>query len=251
MATGSVFITGATAGIGAACARRFAASGSPLVLVGRRGERLETLAASLDVPCRTVVLDVRDRAAVEKAVEALDGPFADVEVLVNNAGLALGLTPAQEADPDDWETMVDTNVKGLLYCTRAILPGMVARRRGHVINLGSVAGSYPYPGGHVYCGTKAFVHQFSLSLRADLLGTNVRVTSIEPGMVETEFSEVRLRDPEAAKRVYEGLTPLTADDIADTIHWVATRPAHVNVNRLEVMPVEQAFSPFAFHREGG
>jgi 3-hydroxy acid dehydrogenase/malonic semialdehyde reductase len=172
-----------------------------------------------------------------------------VTTLVNNAGLALGMGPAQSADLADWDAMVDTNIKGTMYCTHALLPGMIARNRGYVMNLGSVAASYPYPGGHVYCGTKAFVHQFSLALRSDLLGTRVRVTVIEPGMAETEFSQVRFKgDDTKAKAIYAGAEALTAEDIADTIHWCLTRPPHVNVNTLELMTVRQAFSPFAVAR---
>ncbi|WP_372006687.1 SDR family oxidoreductase [Tistrella mobilis] len=245
----TVLITGATAGFGAALARAYAASGDRLVLVGRRTERLEALKAELGGEVHVVTLDVRDRKAVEEAMAALPAPFDAVDVLINNAGLALGLNPAPSADLDDWDTMIDTNIKGLTYMTRAMLPGMVARDRGHIINLGSVAGTYPYPGGNVYGGTKAFVHQFSLNLRADLLGANVRVTSIEPGMADTEFSTVRFGgDKERAAKVYEGMTPMSADDIANVIHWVSKTPRHVNINVLELMPVMQAFNAFAVKR---
>jgi len=197
-----------------------------------------------------VELDVRDKNAVDQTIESLPEGFDKIDVLVNNAGLALGMGPAHTADMDDWEGMIDTNIKGLMYCTRAILPGMVERDRGHVINLGSVAGSYPYPGGNIYGASKAFVHQFSLNLRADLIGHQVRVTSVEPGMAETEFTEVRLKgDAAKAKTVYQGMQPATADDIADVIRYVATTPAHVNINRIEIMPVQQAFQAFAVHRE--
>ncbi len=246
----TVLITGATAGFGAAAARRFAKAGARLVLAARRTDRLRALEAELEVPVHVVTLDVRDRAAVEQAVAALPPAFREVDVLVNNAGLALGLEPAQRADLDDWDTMVDTNIKGLMYVTRAVLPGMVARDRGHVINLGSVAGTYPYPGGNAYGGTKAFVKQFSLNLRADLLGSRVRVTNIEPGMCETEFSVVRFKgDADKAAKVYENTLALSADDIAECIFWTAALPAHMNINSLEVMPVTQAFSPFAVHRD--
>jgi len=192
---------------------------------------------------------VRDNAAVERAVAALPAEFAEIDLLVNNAGLALGLQPAHKTDLADWERMVDTNIKGLMYCTRAVLPGMVARDRGHVVNLGSVAGEWPYPGGNVYGGTKAFVRQFSLNLKADLLGTRVRVSEIEPGMAESEFSLVRFGgDAEKAKAVYAGTQPLTPEDIADTVHWIASRPAHVNINTISLMPTCQAFSPFAVKR---
>jgi 3-hydroxy acid dehydrogenase/malonic semialdehyde reductase len=246
----TVFITGATAGFGEATARLFIREGHKVIGTGRRQERLDALAKELGEKFHGVCLDVRDNDAVKAAVASLPGNFALVDVLVNNAGLALGLEPVQEAHMGDWETMVDTNIKGMLYCTRALLPGMVERDRGHVINLGSVAGTYPYPGGNVYGATKAFVHQFSLAIRADLLGRNVRVTSVEPGLAETEFSLVRFKgDSGKAKTPYAGLQPLTGADIADIIHYVATVPAHVNVNVIEVMATMQAFSPFAFSRE--
>ncbi|MGB8933394.1 MAG: SDR family NAD(P)-dependent oxidoreductase, partial [Anaeromyxobacteraceae bacterium] len=194
-------------------------------------------------------LDVRDKAAVERALAALPPPFAQVDLLVNSAGLALGLEPAQRASLDDWEQMIDTNCRALVHVTRVLLPGMVARDRGHVLNVGSVAGNWPYPGGNVYGATKAFVRQFSLNLKADLLGTRVRVTNVEPGMVETEFSVVRFHgDAARAGKVYEGMQPLSSEDIAETVLWCATRPAHVNVNTIEIMPVQQAFSPFAVSR---
>jgi len=244
-----VLVTGASSGIGAAVARRFAREpGVKLVLAARRADRLEALA--LPVPTHLLPLDVRDRHAVRAAIEGLPAEFADVDVLVNNAGLALGLAPAQEASLDDWDAMIDTNVRGLAYVTRAVLPGMVARDRGHVIQLGSVAGTYPYPGGNVYGATKAFVAQLSLDLRADLLGTRVRVTSVEPGMVSgTEFSDVRFHgDSTRAAGVYEGVQALTPEDVAEAIAWCALQPAHVNVNRIELMPVAQAFGPFAVRR---
>jgi 3-hydroxy acid dehydrogenase/malonic semialdehyde reductase len=244
------FITGATAGFGLAIARRFVADGTRVIASGRRGERLAAIAAELGELVHPVVLDVRDRARVEQAIAALPSPFDAVDVLVNNAGLALGMEPAQEASLDEWDAMIDTNVKGLTYMTRSLLPGMVARDRGHIINLGSTAAEFPYPGGNVYGATKAFVYQFSLNLRADLLGTNVRVTDIEPGMCGgTEFSSVRFRGDDAkAASVYEGTVPLTAEDIADAIHWVATRPPHVNVNSMQLMPVCQAPGPLAVKR---
>lgn len=247
------FITGATSGFGAACARLFAANGWQLVLCGRRLERLEALRVELGgtVSVHAFALDVRDEPAVNAAIAALPSAFTEIDVLVNNAGLALGLEPAYRCDMDDWQRMIDTNIKGLLYCTRAILPGMVARNRGHIINVGSVAGSYPYPGGNVYGATKAFVKQFSLNLRADLLGTQIRVTNVEPGLAESEFSLVRFKGDDAkANKIYEDTQPLQSEDIADIVYWAATRPAHVNVNRIEVMPVCQAFSPLAVHREG-
>jgi len=245
-----VFVTGASSGFGAATARRFAAAGARVVAAARRVDRLDDLAKELGSSVLTVALDVRDRDAVLAAVALLPPEFAAIDVLVNNAGLALGLEPAQDADLDEWDQMIDTNCKGLTYCTRAILPGMVARGRGHVINLGSVAGSYPYPGGNVYGGTKAFVHQFSLNLRSDLHGTGVRVTSVEPGMADTEFSTVRFGgDKDQADTVYAGMQPMTADDIAEAIYWAATQPRHVNVNRIELMATAQSFAPFQVARE--
>jgi 3-hydroxy acid dehydrogenase/malonic semialdehyde reductase len=244
-----VFITGASSGIGAAVARRFAASGARLVLAARRLDRLTALSTELGAAAHLIQLDVRDRAESLRAVESLPAAFAEVTVLVNNAGGAHGLEPAQEANLDDWETMVDTNIKGVLYLTRALLPGMVQRDRGHIINIGSVAGSYPYPGGNVYGGTKAFVEQFSLNLRADLAGRRVRVTNIEPGMTETEFSLVRFKgDEDKAKAVYRGVPALSADDVAEAVLWCASQPEHVNVNRLEMMSVMQSFAGFAVKR---
>ena len=249
-ASSIVLITGATSGFGAAAARRFARDGARLILAARRADRLEAIKRELGVPVHTVTLDVRDRAAVEAALKALPTEFAAIDVLVNNAGLALGIEPAHQTAIDDWEQMVDTNVKGLMYLTRFVLPGMVARKRGHVINIGSVAANYPYPGGNVYAGTKAFVAQFSLALRSDLQGTNVRVTDIEPGLCQTEFSLVRFKGDEArAGKVYENTKYLSADDVAECIHWAAALPDHININVLEVMPVTQAFNPFNIHRE--
>jgi 3-hydroxy acid dehydrogenase/malonic semialdehyde reductase len=244
-------VTGATSGFGAACARAFVGAGARVVLVARRSERLAEIGRDLGDRALSLAADVRDRAAVQAAVAGLPPPFAAVDVLVNNAGLALGLEPAQRAQLDHWQQMIDTNCTGLVTMTRAILPGMVERGRGHVVNIGSVAGSYPYPGGNVYGATKAFVHQFSLNLRSDLLGTPVRVTCVEPGMAETEFALVRFGgDAEKAKAVYAGVTPLSAEDVAEAVLWAVTRPPHVNVNTVELMPVQQAFSPFAVHRRG-
>jgi len=250
LSSATILITGATAGFGAAAARRFARDGARLVLAGRRAERLDELKAELKVPVHTLVLDVRSREAVTDAIKDLPKEFAAIDVLVNNAGLASGLDPAYKANLDDWDVMVDTNVKGMMYVARAVLPGMVERKRGHIINLGSVAGTYPYPGGSVYGGTKAFVEQFSLNLRNDLGGSGVRVTCIEPGMCETEFSVVRFKgDEDKAAAVYQGMKPLSADDIAEQIHWVAALPAHVNINTLEIMPVAQSWAGFAVHRD--
>jgi 3-hydroxy acid dehydrogenase/malonic semialdehyde reductase len=249
-----VFVTGATAGFGAAIARRFAADGHRIIASGRRAERLQSLRQELGAArVHPLVLDVRARDAVEAAVAALPAEFAAVDVLVNNAGLALSLEPAQRVDPDDWEQMVDTNVKGVMYVTRAVLPGMVERGRGHIVNLGSIAGTYPYPGGNVYGATKAFVRQFSLNLRADLFGTPIRVSNIEPGLVGgTEFSTVRFGgDAQRAARIYEGADALTPEDVAEAVHWVATLPPRVNINAIEMMPVTQAFGPLPVHRRSG
>jgi 3-hydroxy acid dehydrogenase/malonic semialdehyde reductase len=245
-----VLVTGATAGFGAAIARRFAGDGARVVAAGRRLDHPAPLQADFGAAIYALALDIRDRAAVTAAIDALPPDFAAIDLLVNNAGLALGLGPAYEAQLDDWDTMVDTNVKGLLYVTHAVLPGMVARNRGHIVNLGSTAAQFPYPGGNVYGATKAFVYQLSLNLRADLLGTAVRVTDVEPGLVGgTDFSTIRFKGDRAkADALYEGTTPLSPEDIADTVHWVATRPAHVNINSVQLMPVCQAFAPLAVKR---
>jgi NADP-dependent 3-hydroxy acid dehydrogenase YdfG len=245
----TLFITGASSGIGEACARRFVAAGARVILAARRVDRLAALQAELGERAWLLQLDVRDRASVLAAAEGLPEAFASVSVLVNNAGLALGLSSIEAIDLDDADTMIDTNLKGMVACTRALLPGMIARGRGHVINIGSVAGTYPYPGGNVYAGTKAFVHQFSIALRADLLGKGVRVTVVEPGMVETEFSRVRFKgDDERAATVYQNFAALTADDIAEAIFWASSQPPRVNVNSIELMPQDQAFGPFALRR---
>ena len=249
---GTVVITGASSGFGRAAAKRFASEGYRLVLMARRLERLTDLASSLEeeAQCHVVELDVRDSGAVSEAFATLPELFHQPDILINNAGLALGLSGADAVELDDWETMVDTNIKGLMYCTRACLPMMVEQGRGHIINMGSVAANWPYRGGNVYGGTKAFVQQFTRNLRADLSGKGVRATVIEPGMCETEFSVVRFSgDQSKAAAVYEGMKPLSAEDIADVIVWVALRPAHVNINQIELMPVEQSWSPFAVHRE--
>jgi len=247
-----VFVTGASSGFGAAVARRFAADGARVIAAARRTDRLQDLKDEFGGQILPMQLDVRDRDRVAADVARLPEEFKAIDLLVNNAGLALGLNPAQDADLDDWDQMIDTNCKGLVYCTRAVLPGMVARGRGHVINLGSVAGSYPYPGGNVYGGTKAFVHQFSLNLRSDLHGTGVRVTCVEPGMADTEFSLTRFSGDKAkADAVYAGMQPLTPDDVAESIHWAATLPEHVNINTIELMPTTQSFSPFQVARENG
>ncbi len=246
----TAFVTGATSGFGDAIARRFAREGWNLIVAGRRRKRLDALADQLDVAVHVLELDVRERRRVQEAVTSLPPAFATIDVLVNNAGLALGLEPAHEASLDDWDTMIDTNTKGLVYCTRAVLPRMVAAGSGHVVNVGSVAGSYPYPGGNVYGATKAFVEQFSLNLRADLVGHPIRVTNIEPGLSRSEFSLVRYKgDREQADRVYAGTEPITPEDVAEAVSWVVSLPPHVNINRVEMMPVCQASGPFAIHRD--
>lgn len=249
----TVLVTGATAGFGTAIARRFIDEGHRVIATGRREDRLAELQAEFGAgKLLTLTLDARDRKAVEAAFTTLPAPFAEVDVLVNNAGLALGLGPAPDADLDDWDVMVDTNVKGLLYATRLLLPGMVARNRGHIVMLGSTAGEWPYPGGHVYGATKAFVHQFALNLRADLVGSNVRVTDIQPGLCGgTEFSNIRFKgDAAKAAAMYTGTQPLTADDIAEAVYWVTNLPKHVNINTVQMMPTCQANGPLAVKREG-
>ncbi|MCG7969870.1 MAG: SDR family oxidoreductase [Candidatus Thiodiazotropha taylori] len=249
-----VLITGASSGFGEACARRFSEAGDDLVLCARRMDRLQALNDELSGNSEVVIqtLDVTDPQALEGFLEALPQASREIDVLVNNAGLALGLQPAHEADLQDWQTMVDTNIKGLMHMTRLILPGMVQRRRGHIINIGSVAASWPYPGGNAYGATKAFVQQFSRGLKADLVGTPLRVTNIEPGLAETEFSLVRMKgDAQQAADVYQGTQPLTGPDIAEIVYWVTALPPHVNINALEVMPVCQAWSPFAVDRTLG
>ncbi len=243
-------VTGATSGFGRATAEALVRAGARVVATGRRADRLKELAARHPGKIHPVVLDLRDRAAIEAAIPALPAEWRAIDLLVNNAGLALGLEPAQRASLDEWQQMIETNCLGLVTITRAVLPGMVERDRGHVVNVGSVAATYPYPGGNVYGATKAFVQQFTLNLKADVLGTAVRVTVIEPGMAETEFSLVRFQgDAAKAAKVYAGMTPLTGEDVAETVLWVASLPAHVNVNRIELMPVQQAFSPFTVSRK--
>lgn len=247
----TVLVTGATAGFGAEIARRFIAEGHRVIGTGRRAERLAEMSQEFGADkFLGLTMDVRNRQNVESAIAGLPAAWAEVSVLVNNAGLALGLDPAWSASLDDWEEMVDTNVKGVLYLTRTLLPGMRERDRGHIINLGSTAAEFPYPGGHVYGASKAFVHQFSLNLRADLVGTNVRVTDIQPGLCGgTEFSSVRFKgDNEKAAGVYAGTVPLTAEDIAEAIFWAATLPKHVNINSIQMMPTCQANGPLAIKR---
>jgi len=247
-----ILITGATSGFGEACARRFAKEGWQLILAARRKDRLKDLQKKLggERSVHIISLDVRDQEAVMTGLTHLPEKFSEIDVLVNSAGLALGLEPAHESDMSDWNTMVDTNIKGLMYCTRAMIPGMVERNQGHIVNIGSIAGDWPYPGGNVYGATKAFVKQFSRNLRADLFGTAIRVTNIEPGLAETEFSIVRFKgDAKKAKKVYDGTHPITPEDIAEMVHWVVSLPPHININRLEVMPVCQTWGPFAIHRD--
>ena len=247
----TALITGATSGFGEAFARRILDAGGKVIATGRRQDRLKAFADEMKTDkLLTRALDLRDGEGIKALIADLPANFAAIDILFNNAGLALGLAKAQEADIADWDAMIETNVLALTRMTRAVLPGMVARNKGDVLNMASVAASYPYPGGNVYGASKAFVRQFSLNLRSDLLGTKVRVTSIEPGMCETEFSVVRFKgDAEAAAKVYQGMTPLSADDIALTLESVIRLPAHINVNSLEVMPVQQAFGAFAVSRE--
>ena len=240
-----ILITGASSGIGTACAKIFAGAGAKLILAARRLERLQQLADTLSKDFSTEIyllqLNVRDRNAVESAISTLPSAWSDIDILINNAGLSRGLDKLHEGSFQDWEDMIDTNVKGLLYLSRYVVPGMVSRDRGHVVNLGSIAGHQTYPSGNVYCATKAAVRAISEGLKQDLLGTRVRVTSVDPGMVETEFSEVRFHgDTERANKVYQGVTPLTADDVADVIFFCVTRSPHVNINEVVLMPVDQA-----------
>ena len=248
-----VFVTGASSGIGAATALAFAAEGARLLLAARRAEKLTEIAARASVRGAKAVhffpLDVRDQPAVQQAIEDLPPEWSEIDILVNNAGLSRGLEKLYQGKFEDWDEMIDTNIKGLLYVTRAVVPGMVARRRGHVINLGSTAGEITYPNGAVYCGTKAAERAINDGLREDVLGTPVRVTSVDPGMVQTDFSLVRFRgDSERAVNVYKGVKPLTPEDIAEAIVWAASRPAHVNIARISMTPVQQANS-LLFHRE--
>jgi 3-hydroxy acid dehydrogenase / malonic semialdehyde reductase len=244
------FVTGVTAGFGTAIAEKFLTEGHKVVGTGRRQAHLDALTTKFCDVFHPLTFDVRDRTAAERAIQSLPEPFRAVDVLVNNAGLALGLEPAWQANLEEWETMIDTNIKGLVICTRLLLPGMVERNRGHIVNLGSTAAECPYPGGNVYGGTKAFVHQFSLNLRADLFGTAVRVTDIQPGLCGgTEFSVVRFRgDEKRAAAMYEGTEPIVPEDIADAVYWAASRPAHLNINSIQMMPVCQSFGPLPVSR---
>ncbi len=248
--TKTILITGATSGFGRAAARRFVDAGWRVIATGRRAERLDALADELGRDrVHTAAFDIRDEAAMRAALDALPQDFRAIDVLVNNAGLALGTAPAQRADLAQWRQMIDTNVTALVTLTHALLPGLI-ERKGAILNVGSIAGTYPYAGGNVYGGTKAFVSQFSLGLRSDLHGTGVRVTSIEPGMAETEFTLVRTGgDGTASDTLYKGAEPISADDIAETIFWIANLPPHLNVNRIEVMPVRQSFAGFQIARD--
>ena len=247
--TRTALITGATSGFGAAAVRRFATDGWRVIATGRRADRLQALVDELgNDRVHAAAFDIRDEAAMDTALAALPEAFRDIDLLINNAGLALGTAPAQSADLNDWRTMIATNIDSLVTLTRRLLPALIARK-GAIINISSIAGSYPYPGGNVYGGTKAFVTQFSLGLRSDLHGTGVRVTSIEPGMAETEFTLVRTHgDQGASDKLYAGASPMTGEDIAETLFLVATLPPHLNINRLELMPVTQSFAGFQVHR---
>ncbi|MEN3167899.1 SDR family NAD(P)-dependent oxidoreductase [Gluconobacter sp. OJB] len=248
----TVLVTGATAGFGHAIATRLVREGHRVIATGRRKERLEALKDELGESVLPFTLDMTNRDALRSLPAALPEDWQDIDVLVNNAGLALGMDPAQDAEPDNWESMIATNVSGVVELTRALLPGMVQRNTGYIIALGSTAGTYPYTGGNVYGATKAFVHQFTQNLRTDLLGTRIRVTNIEPGLCGgSEFSTVRLGDDTKAAAVYKDTTPLTPDDIAETVSWLIGLPWHVNVNYLEMMPVCQASGGLAVNRHVG
>lgn len=248
--TKTILITGASAGIGKATAELLASEGHRLILTGRRAGKLAELAATLECDVHILTFDVRDREASLAAIRSLPDAWKEIDVLVNNAGLALGLSSFEEADYADWQVMIETNLMGVLSMTREILPAMRARGRGHIINLSSIAGTYHYPGAHVYGASKAFITYLSLALRSDLLGSPVRVTSIEPGMVDTEFSMVRFKgDEQRAAQVYQGAEPLHAEDIAETIRWSIAQPPHVNINRIEIMPTCQAPGGPKVHRE--
>jgi len=245
----TVLVTGATAGFGEAIARRFIKDGHRVIATGRRKDRLDALHAELGDALLPVQLDVTNQAATAALPHSLPEAWREVDILVNNAGLALGTATAQTANVEDWDTMIATNISGVVRMTHALLPGMVARNRGHIVNLASTAGFYPYPGGNVYGASKAFVTHFSLNLKADLIGTGVRVTDIEPGLVGgSEFSNVRFGDTAKANAVYAGTTPLNPGDIAETVAWVVNLPAHVNINTIEMMPTCQAPGPLVIKR---
>lgn len=244
-----VLVTGASSGFGAAIARKFAGQGHKVIAAARRKDRLDKLAAEFGTSIFPLQLDVTSQASIDQAIASLPAEWRSIDVLVNNAGLALGIEPADKASLQDWDTMIDTNCKGLARMTHKLLPDMVARGTGTIINIGSPAGSYPYPGGNAYGASKAFVDQFTLNLRADLVGTGVRATLLAPGLTGgTEFSNVRLKDDVAAAKVYEGKVALKPEDIAESAYWVATLPAHVNINILEMMPTCQGFGPMVTKR---
>ncbi|PZD73034.1 NADP-dependent 3-hydroxy acid dehydrogenase YdfG [Acaryochloris thomasi RCC1774] len=248
-----VLVTGASSGIGMACAKAFAATGAKLILAARREDRLQTLATALKdefgVESYVLVLDVCDRNQTQTQLNSLPEPWSNIDILVNNAGLSRGLNKLHEGSIQDWEEMIDTNVKGLLYVTRALVPGMVERQQGHIINIGSIAGHETYPNGNVYCATKAAVRAISEGLKQDLLGTPVRVSSVDPGLVETEFSDVRFRgDTDRAEKVYQNLTPLTPEDVADVVLFCATRPAHVNLSEVLLLPTDQSGATLVHRR---
>ena len=245
--TKTILITGATSGIGAASARRFARDGWKVVATGRRQDRLDRLADELGDILHPIAFDIRDPQAIEAAIDGLPEGFGEIDVLLNNAGLALGTEAAQDAKLSNWRQMIDTNITGLVTITHKLLPTLIARK-GVILNLSSVAATYPYRGGNAYGGTKAFVRQFSLGLRSDLHGTGVRVASIEPGMIETEFTLVRTGSQEASDALYQGVEPMTAEDSADILFWIATLPPHININALEIMPVNQSFAGFQVAR---
>lgn len=247
----TILITGATSGFGTACARLLHKNGARIIICGRRKERLEQLSRELgNGRVTTLSFDIQDEQSIKQAIATLPAEYSKITTLINNAGVALGLQPAQTSITANWDVMIGTNINGLLYCVHSILPQMVARNSGYIINIGSVAGSYAYPGGNVYAASKAFVNHFSANLRADLFGHDIRVTSIEPGAAETEFSMVRFGgDSDKASSVYAGMTPLFAEDIAEAVLWCLTRPKHVNINKMEIMPTAQTFAPLAIARK--
>ena len=249
--TKTALITGATAGFGAAAVRRFASAGWRVIATGRRADRLNKLVEEFGTDkVFTLAFDMRKPEAIEAALATLPDSFRKIDLLINNAGLALGTAPAQKADLAQWNQMIETNVTGLVTITHKLLATLMAQK-GAIINISSVAATYPYPGGNVYGGSKAFVSQFSLGLRSDLHGTGVRVTSVEPGMAETEFTLVRTSGNQTVSdNLYKGANPMTAENVAETLFWIATLPPHMNINRIEMMPVNQSFSPFQVHREG-
>ena len=245
----TVLITGATGDFGKAFAQRFAELGSKLILIGRSEDKLKALQSELGAQTHIAAFDMQDKKGMEAAIKAIPNEFKNIDLLINNAGLALGLDPAQNCDIEDWETMIAVNNTALVQMTRLILPIMTGNKKGHIINIGSTAGSYPYAGGNVYCATKAFVKMFSLNLRADLVGTNIRVTNIEPGAIQTQFSEVRFKGDKAkADAVYANTNNMTANDVAEAVTWSACLPPYFNVNRMEIMPTVQSFGPLTMER---